>query len=114
MTALTCLEERGQMKIKGYIDEYVIKQDKWGNLWTIVNGYAKQVKRNRGYYGWYKYTYGKVVIYPNQQVAFDVWSDLPDKAKCEVHENRIAWYKLNKAGRPIMKFIKLGAIINEY
>lgn len=114
MTALTCLEEPGQMKIKGHIDNYIIKQDKWGNLWTIVNGYAKQVKRNRGYYGWYRHYYGKVMVYPNQQIAFNTWSKLPDKNKCEVHENKIAWYKLNKAGKPVQKFIKLGVIIDEY
>lgn len=114
MSALTCLEQGEQMKIKGTIDSYIIKEDRLGNLWTVVNGYAKQVKRNRGYYGWYKYTYGKVVIYPNQQVAYDAWLHLPDKDKCEVHEDRIAWYKLDKAGKPRKQFIKLGVIINEY
>mgnify|MGYP007016921962 CR=1 FL=1 len=114
MTALTCLEVGNNMKVKGTIGEYVIKQDSMGNLWTTVNGYSKQVKRNRGWYGWYKHSYGKVVVYPNQQVAFDAWSNLPNKNKCEVHEDRIAWYKLDKSGKPLQKFVKLGVTIDEY
>ena len=114
MNALTCLEAGGMMRVKGTIDDYIIKEDTIGNLWTLVNGYAVQVKRNRGYYGWYKHLYGKVVVYPSERVANQVWSNLPDRNKCEVHDNRIIWYQLNKNGTPKTKFIKLGAIINEY
>lgn len=101
------------MKIKGKIDDYIIKEDRVGNLWTIVNGYAVQIKRNRGYYGWYKHIYGKVIVYPTEQIAHNVWYNLSDKDKCEVHDNRIVWYKLNARNRPVQKFMKLGVIIDE-